>query len=285
MSTMSGMTFVFDDPAVPTTFGENVVCVQAWRCAGAPAFGSAGERRRRCRLGSSSAASGRRRVRATSTCAAPQLVEARRRAVLGEALHDRGRLHQRVVDAGTASSRGPACRAGGAGATPRPSRRPSRRCWRLPACRRGARRSRSAGSRSGSRRRGGRRPSGRRGRCPPPRRRRRSRGGRPRAGTRASPSERKTTAIDAVRLSMSTAPRPHTSPSISSPPNGSCRQPSGVTGTTSVWPIRHSDGRGRIGAWDAGDERGPARRRLPAARCRRRPPSTWSAARRRCAIS
>ena len=38
------------------------------------------------------------------------------------------------------------------------------------------------------------------------------------------------------------APRPHTSPSISSPPNGSRDQPSGLTGTTSVWPIRHSVG-------------------------------------------
>ena len=76
-------------------------------------------------------------------------------------------------------------------------------------------------------------------------------------------SERKTTAIDAVRLSMSTAPRPHTSPSISSPPNGSCRHPAGLTGTTSVWPIRHSDGAVGIGARDAGDERGATRRRLP----------------------
>ena len=45
---------------------------------------------------------------------------------------------------------------------------------------------------------------------------------------------RMATAIDDVRLSMSTAPRPHTSPSISSPPNGSCRQRSALTGTTSV---------------------------------------------------
>ena len=51
------------------------------------------------------------------------------------------------------------------------------------------------------------------------------------------------TAIDDVRLSMSIAPRPHTSPSTSSPPNGSRVQPDGVTGTTSVWPIRH-----RVGA-------------------------------------
>ena len=41
---------------------------------------------------------------------------------------------------------------------------------------------------------------------------------------------------------MSTAPRPQISPSINSPPNGSWCQPSGRTGTTSVWPIKHSDG-------------------------------------------
>src|SRR3954464_9141019 len=50
------------------------------------------------------------------------------------------------------------------------------------------------------------------------------------------------TAIDAVRFNMSTAPRPHTSPSTSSPPNGSRSQPSGFTGTTSVWPISRRRG-------------------------------------------
>ena len=53
---------------------------------------------------------------------------------------------------------------------------------------------------------------------------------------------RKLTAIVAVRLSMSIAPRPHTSSPISSPPNGSSDQPAGLTGTTSVWPIRHTFG-------------------------------------------
>ena len=80
----------------------------------------------------------------------------------------------------------------------------------------------------------GRRPSARRARCPPPRRRRRSTPGRLSGRKPRRTSVRNTTAIDAVRLSMSTAPRPHTSPSISSPPNGSCRQPSRLTGTTSV---------------------------------------------------
>ena len=46
----------------------------------------------------------------------------------------------------------------------------------------------------------------------------------------------------AVRLSMSMAPRPHTTPSISSPPKGSCRQSSSLAGTTSVWPSRVRDG-------------------------------------------
>ena len=45
---------------------------------------------------------------------------------------------------------------------------------------------------------------------------------------------------------MSTAPRPQTSGplpvSSTSPPNGSSTQPARLTGTTSVWPIRHSDG-------------------------------------------
>ena len=44
---------------------------------------------------------------------------------------------------------------------------------------------------------------------------------------------------------MSMAPRPHTSPSTSSPPNGSRSHPLGVTGTTSVWPMRHSARRAR----------------------------------------
>jgi hypothetical protein len=49
-------------------------------------------------------------------------------------------------------------------------------------------------------------------------------------------------AIEAVRFNMSTAPRPQTSPSTSSPPKGSRCQPDGVTGTTSVWPISSNVG-------------------------------------------
>ena len=41
---------------------------------------------------------------------------------------------------------------------------------------------------------------------------------------------------------MSIAPRPHTNPSTTAPENGSRVQPSTFTGTTSVWPMRSSDG-------------------------------------------
>ena len=58
----------------------------------------------------------------------------------------------------------------------------------------------------------------------------------------------------------------------SSPPNGSRDQPAGFTGTTSVWPIRHSDGAVGIGALDAGDDRRPARAGLEALRRRARRP-------------
>ena len=74
-----------------TTFGENVVCVQAWRWVAAPTRGIA-----------SSAASMRSRVEQRLLqlvvdaerldLAAPQLVELRGGPVVGEALHDGGRL-------------------------------------------------------------------------------------------------------------------------------------------------------------------------------------------------
>ena len=57
-------------------------------------------------------------------------------------------------------------------------------------------------------------------------------------GVNPDPARRRiATACEAVMFSMSTAPRPHTNPSTSSPENGSRVQPSGLTGTTSVWPI------------------------------------------------
>src|SRR6185369_6858025 len=55
-------------------------------------------------------------------------------------------------------------------------------------------------------------------------------------------SRRVATAIVDVRFSMSTAPRPHTMPSINSAPNGSRCQPDGFTGTTSVCPINNRVG-------------------------------------------
>src|SRR5688572_12656851 len=45
-----------------------------------------------------------------------------------------------------------------------------------------------------------------------------------------------------VRFSMSMAPRPQTTPSTSSAAKGSRCQPDGLTGTTSVWPMRSSVG-------------------------------------------
>ena len=45
---------------------------------------------------------------------------------------------------------------------------------------------------------------------------------------------------------MSTAPRPHTTPSTSSPPNGSRDQASASTGTTSMWLRRTSGGSGLV---------------------------------------
>ena len=56
---------------------------------------------------------------------------------------------------------------------------------------------------------------------------------------------------------MSIAPRPQTSPSTSSPPNGSCRQPASLAGTTSVWPINSSDGGVGLPTLDARDQARP----------------------------
>ena len=139
--------------------------------------------------------------------------------------------------------------------------------------RRGGRRSRSAGSRSGSRPDGGRRPSGRRGRCRPPRRRRRSRSGRRAAGTRASARSRNATAIDDGEVEHVDRAAP---PDLDAVRRSARRRtgrasiPRASTGTTSVWPIRHRLGAVGIAPVDAGDERRPPRRRLPALDRRRR---------------
>ena len=76
---------------------------------------------------------------------------------------------------------------------------------------------------------------------------------------------------------------PHTSPSTSSPPNGSRCHPLGVTGTTSVWPMRHSVGAvGSEPSMRATSERA-ARRRARSPRGRHRRPRGSRAAGRRCA--
>ena len=57
---------------------------------------------------------------------------------------------------------------------------------------------------------------------------------------------------------MSTAPRPQTQPSCTSPENGCRCQSSASAGTTSRWPWRSSAGRSRsVLAGDAGDDAGP----------------------------
>ena len=48
--------------------------------------------------------------------------------------------------------------------------------------------------------------------------------------------------IVATMCFMSTAPRPHTQPSWSSPANGSTRHPAALAGTTSVWQSRSTGG-------------------------------------------
>ena len=70
------------------------------------------------------------------------------------------------------------------------------------------------------------------------------------------------TAIDAVRFSMSTAPRPHTSPSMSSPPNGSWLPVVGVHRHDVGVAHQQQRRRGGIGALDAGDEARATRRGL-----------------------
>ena len=67
-------------------------------------------------------------------------------------------------------------------------------------------------------------------------------------------SARNATAIVAVRLSMSTAPRPHTSPSTTSPPNGSRLPAVGVRGHDVGVTHEQQRRRGRIAAFDARDE-------------------------------
>ena len=63
---------------------------------------------------------------------------------------------------------------------------------------------------------------------------------------------------------MSTAPRPQTSPSTTSPPNGSRRQPSGFTGHDVGVAHEQQRRRGRVAALDPRDEVLPPGLRLVA---------------------
>ena len=82
---------------------------------------------------------------------------------------------------------------------------------------------------------------------------------------------------------MSTAPRPHTSPSTISPPNGSRVQPAGLTGHDVGVAEQQQRRRRRVGAVEAGDDGrpiGPVRRVVHLERPRRQHATS---ARRRCA--
>ena len=83
MSTTSGITFVFGRPFVASTFGENVVWVQAWKCALGAGCGRSASR--------SSIASlvEHRRFHVVGQVerldlSAPQLVESGRRPIVGQ---------------------------------------------------------------------------------------------------------------------------------------------------------------------------------------------------------
>ena len=191
-------------------FGENVVWVQACRWAAAAALGRA-SRAASMRVGSSSWRLSSSGMSSEFDPRRPQLVEARRRAVLGEALHDGRRLDEGVVDAERHRA------VAGRAVDPQPppghallaDRDADRRRFGgavVEAAALGQEVVAADGVRVvvGD-------PAGAVGAAVPPRRRRRSRGRRRAAGRRWSTMSLKATAIDDVRLSMSTAPRPQTS--------------------------------------------------------------------------
>ena len=88
----------------------------------------------------------------------------------------------------------------------------------------------------------------------PPRRRPRGTRACPSARSRAAASRLNATAIDAVRFSMSTAPRPQISSSTRSPPNGARRPAVGVRGHDVGVAHQQQRRRVRIAALDARDE-------------------------------
>ena len=272
MSTQSGITLVFirDCPPPPMVLHENVVCVHAWRCApGRRRVAVARESRRSAPR--RAAPLGRpRRGRASRPCVGPQLVEPRRRAVLADALDDRGRRHQRVV--GLERRRAVARRAAHA-QTPPGHALLADVDGDVRLLLRAAVQAAVLGQHvvgRESRRVRGRPSTASRGRCPTPRRRRRSRSGRRVGRNPVAARCRKATAIDAVRLSMSTAPLPHTSPSTSSPPNGIAR-PAALVDRHDVGVAHQAQARRRrVAALDAGDQRGAARASARSARRRAR---------------
>ena len=243
-STTSGMVLVFWPPCA--TLGEIVVCAQASARRASPGSSVA-------IASSTRAGSLQRRPQVVGKVEAgelgrPQVVEAGHAPVLRQAAHHLGRGHERVVrpvrhrpvagrSADPQAQPGEALLGDADGDAPHAvgtGRRPPAGLGEHVVGPDGVPVLRRSGTRP---------PTARR----LPRRRRRSRSATPRGRNPSVASRRKATAIDDVMLSMSMAPRPHTSArpsaaSTSSPPKGSRDHPSALTGTTSVCPIRHSDG-------------------------------------------
>ena len=264
MSMQSGMTFVFPGPRV--TFGENVVCVHAWRCAAVPELGSAASTASIC---AGIEEHGRELVVDSERldALAPELVELRRGSVVGKALHDRRRLHERVVAS--------------IGRRPVPGRaphaEPAPRDSLLPHVDADIGRLRGSGVQAAVL---GEHVVGADGVGfvigHPPRAVRA-----PRLLVRDGEVDEIASGSEALAREL---PERHShrrgevqhvdgaaspdlgpdGPSTSSPPNGSRVHPSGLTGTTSVWPIKHRLGARRFAAFHACDERDPARGRLEA---------------------
>ena len=101
---MSGITLVFVPPWM--TVGANVVWVQAWNWRAMPSGSSSQQRRRARRVEQQRSASSSAVAHALDE-PAPHVVDLRLGLVLVEAAHDLGRLHQRVVGAVAAATRGP----------------------------------------------------------------------------------------------------------------------------------------------------------------------------------
>ena len=282
MSTMSGITLVFGRPFVPTTFGENVVCVQACRkrlaarvAAGPPSSSSIADSSSSAAVISSSSPS-------DATCPRHSSWKRGVGPVLGEARHDLGGRDQGVVEPyGIDPWPGVPRTRSRRQATPFSPTDHVDAATALVAVVQPA----ALGQQVVAADRVGcslGHPAGAVGAARPPRRRRRSRAGRPSGGSRGRTSDRNTTAIDDVRLSMSTAPRPHTSTvdqlaaeRVVTPAVGVHRHDVGV-----AHQAQRRAPRDRCPGCGRRTRPGPAS--APTARCRRRSPRRRSAARRRC---